>query len=472
LFVLQAGLRHTPYEGFANAQMDMVRNYAETLNLRYRRAIGSGTLEARVYWQNSFHEMNVGHDKSTFPMPMFMPMNTHGRDLGYSVRYELPLGAQHTLRVGNELHRFALDDRWPPVAGTEPYMAPDTFVNINGGHRVRLGSYAELGSRWSSKWTTLLGLRNDTVWTNTGAVQGYSMVYATDAAAFNAARRGKSDANIDLTAQARYDATDIASFEFGYARKSRAPNLYERYAWSRNWMASGMIGWFGDGNYYVGNIDLKPEIGHTFSGTLVLRGRGAHAWEVKLTPYLTYVQEYIDVNTLDATTYGMSTFAMLQFANHNARLFGGDVSGKMALWDGAAGRGSIEAIGNWVHGSRTDTGNGLYQMMPLNLKVKLDEQFRALTAGFGIEAVDRKSRLDPNRFEQATAGYALFNLHAGYRRGPVEGSFRVDNLFNRAYALPLGGVNFDDFMASMWMGQIKPLTGRGRSASLSLNVRL
>ena len=49
LVVLQAGLHHTPYEGFVNAQMDMVRNYAESLNLRYRSNLGRGALDTHVY---------------------------------------------------------------------------------------------------------------------------------------------------------------------------------------------------------------------------------------------------------------------------------------------------------------------------------------------------------------------------------------------------------------------------------------
>jgi len=472
LFVLQGGYHHTPYEGFVGAQMDMVRNYATSLNLRWRRAVGQGTLDARVFWQNSFHSMNVGRDKLTFPMPMWMPMNTHGRDFGYLVRYEVPLSVRHTMRIGNELHRFRLDDTWPPVSGAAPYMAPNTFISINDNRRLRLGTYAELASQWTPQWSTLLGLRNDTVWTNAGDVQGYSDMYAADATAFNAAHRAHTDALIDLTALARYTPNATASFEFGYARKSRAPSLYERYAWSTNWMASGMIGWFGDGNYYVGNTALKPETANTVSGTAAFHGHGPREWEVKVTPYVTYVQNYVDVNTLAATMYGMSTFAQLQFANHNARIAGGDLSGKATLW-GSKGsqRGVLAGVGGWVHGSRTDTNSGLYEMMPINLRLSLDEEWKGLVAGMGMEAVDRKSRLDPNRLEQATPGYTLFNLHASYRRGFLEANAGADNLFNRWYELPLGGLNFDDYMASMWMNQILPLTGRGRSARFALTAR-
>lgn len=45
-------------------------------------------------------------------------------------------------------------------------------------------------------------------------------------------------------------------------------------------------------------------------------------------------------------------------------------------------------------------------------------------------------------------------------------SLAAENRLSKNYELPLGGVNFDDFMASMWMAQIKPLTAfcdrRGR----------
>jgi outer membrane receptor protein involved in Fe transport len=57
------------------------------------------------------------------------------------------------------------------------------------------------------------------------------------------------------------------------------------------------------------------------------------------------------------------------------------------------------------------------------------------------------------------------------QRGHLRASAAADNLFNKDYELTLGGVNFDDFMASMWMCQIKPLTGRGRSVYANLIAR-
>jgi iron complex outermembrane receptor protein len=233
-----------------------------------------------------------------------------------------------------------------------------------------------------------------------------------------------------------------------------------------------MIGWFGDGNYYVGNVALKPETANTVGGTAGWHSGTEKPWTIELTPYLTYIQDYVDVDTRMTTVYGMSTFAQLQFANHDARIYGTDLSGSAVAWNSLTfGQGKIGAVAGWLHGERIDTSTGLYQMMPLNLRIAFDEEIKGFTAGFGVQAVDRKSNVDPHRFEQMTPGYALLNLHSGYRRGHLRMSVAGDNLLNKNYEMPLGGVNFDDFMASMWMGPIKPLTGPGRSAYASLTAR-
>lgn len=463
LFLVTGSFHHTPFEGFVNAYMDLVHNDATSLNLRYRRTLTTGSLDARFYWQNTTHEMNFLQDKIAVDgAGASMPMNTHGRDLGYLVRYESALSTRHTFRAGNELHRFRLDDWWPPVSGMAPMMGPNTFVNINNGRRTRLGTYAELFSHWDPRWSTLIGLRNDTVWSDAGNVQGYSTMYAADAAAFNAENHVRTDANFDLTALARYDANEHAAVEFGYARKNRSPNLYERYTWSTSMMAASMIGWFGDGNMYYGNVALKPETGNVVSGTLLLHGQGSKPWELKLTPHLNYIQDFIDVDVA-GTTMGPP---LLHFANHEARIYGSDFSGFATLWSSnAAGTGRLSAVGAWLDGTRTDSGTPLYQMMPLNLRLAFDEEVKGLSAGFSSEMVDRKSRLDPNRMELRTPGYALFNVHAVYRTKYVQGGFRVDNLFNRLYELPLGGNNLDIYRAT---GSMVPVTGRGRSISINL----
>ena len=399
-------------------------------------------------------------------------MNTHGRDYGYTWKLDLPIAARHNLAAGNEVHRFVLDDRWPAVPGTAPGMAPDDFISINHGQRTRMGWFAELTSDWSPRWTTLFGLRSDTVWMNTGAVHGYSMMYAADAATFNAANRDRRDDGLDATAWMRFQPNASAEFELGYARKTRAPNLYERYAWSTSKMISGMIGWFGDGNYYVGNLALRPEAADTLGGTATWHDPTRAAWEIKATAYCDWLHDFVDVDTLKTYKYSQSTLAQLRFANHDARIAGADLSGERTLWQNERlGLGRFSVLGGWQHGERTDTSAGLYQMMPVHARFAFDEQKNGLTGGVGISVLDRKSNLDPNRFEKGTAGYALLDLRGGYERGHLRIAGGADNLLNRNYALPLGGVNFDDFMASGRKSQLKPLTGRGRSVYFALSAQ-
>ena len=469
LFTLKAGHQLIPEQGFVNQQMDMVENNASFINAAYKKSFEWGKLDAKAYWQNTHHEMNVGRDKLTFPMPMIMPMKTHGRDIGYSLKMEIPFAEKNLLRLGNEFHRFTLDDWWPPVEGT--MMAPDTFQSINNGHRDRFSFFTEWESTLSKQVTTVLGVRHEQVRMNTGDVHGYSMMdYGADATAFNDQDHTRNDSNWDITALARFEPSPNGTYEVGYARKTRSPNLYERYAWSTDWMASGMINWFGDGNYYVGNLYLRPEVAHTLSISADWHDSSRKSWELNVTPYFTYVNDYIGVNVIEPPhTYGESTFNQLYFVNHDARLYGLDISGKLALWDNSAlGSGQLLGSLGYVHGEDLDTGTSLYHMMPLNAHLVLEQRIKGWTNAVELQLVGRKYETDQRRFEPETAAYALVNLRTAYQLKNLRIDLGITNLFDGFYYLPLGGVNFDNYMASNWMGKIGPLAGQGRSFNVGV----
>jgi iron complex outermembrane recepter protein len=469
LFTIKAGHQEIPGQGFVNQQMDMVDNTSSYINANYRKSFGWGKIDVTAYWQNTWHEMNIGEDKSTFPMPMFMPMNTHGIDIGYSLKTEIPLNERNTLRLGHEFHGFRLDDWWPPVEGTDPWMAPDTFLSINNGYRDRYGFYAELESTLSDRVRSIIGVRNEQVRMDTGNVHGYSMMYSGDADAFNIQPHEKNDSNWDLTALLRFKPDETVGYEIGYTRKTRSPNLYERYAWSTMWMASGMINWFGDGNYYLGNLDLKPEVAHTFSVSAEWHDKARKSWELKITPYFTYVKDFIDVNVIGTAVYGASTFNMLQFANHDAELYGVDISGKVNLWNHeASGSGELRGTLGYVHGRDLDSGTNLYHMMPLNGLLALEQHVAGWTNAVEVQMVGSKTLVDDLRLEPETAGYLLVNLRTAYEWKNLRVDVGVTNLFDRFYSLPLGGVNFDNYMASGWMGRIGPLAGQGRSFNIGV----
>lgn len=466
--VIKAGQQSIPYQGFVNQYMDMVGNDANYLNVNYKGDYAWGKLDARVYGQDTKHTMGF----FTPEKPGTMPMNTHGQDIGYDLHAELPLSQQNILRLGNEYHSFKLDDWWPPVAGSA-MMSPNTYMNINNGKRDRFSLFAEMESRLNLQWTSLLGIRSDSVKTDTGTVQGYGcgMMCAADtaaAAAFNAVSHARSDNNIDLTALARYAANQGSTYEFGYSRKTRSPNLYERYSWGAGQMAMDMIGWFGDANGYVGNLNLKPEIANTLSATAKWNDSARKDWEFTMTPYYTYVKDYIGVNKIGTFANGTSK---LQFVNHDAKIYGLDMSSKAVVWDNSYGVGQLKGVLGWTHGSRTDTGGSLYHTMPLNARVSLEQDLNAWTNEVELQFVDSKSKVDPLRNEPTTSGYTLVNLRTAYQLKNVRLDLGVTNLFDKFYSLPLGGVDIADWKAGGSVGLPGAVAGAGRSINAGVTVK-
>ncbi|OUJ14905.1 TonB-dependent receptor [Acetobacter sp. DsW_063] len=467
---LTAGQQDIPYEGFPNQYMDMTNNRSTFVNGKYVGSFGWGTLEARGFWQRVTHAMDMLSDKGGHTSSTGMPMNTDERTAGYSVKATIPLGLRHTLRFGSSFDHNGLNDWWPPLQGSM-MMGPNTFHNVNGGHRDRLGHYIEWEAQWSRRFSTELGLRNDLVTMNTGAVSPYSwtgMMSMADAAAaqrFNAASRGRTDVNFDVTALARWRPVDSLLIEAGYARKTRSPNLYERYAWGAGAMSSQMIGWFGDGNGYVGNLNLKPEVANTASMTITWSDVRDHAWQIKIQPYFTYTHNYINVVRIAEFASGLS---QLRFVNHNAQSYGVNAQASRRLWsDDAWGTGEIRANINWVRGQDLVTHSGLYHQAPANGLVGIYEKYQNLTGRVEVTLMKKKSSVDWLRNEPRTPGYALLGVGGSYRWRNFLLDASIDNLLNQSYYLPLGGLSLGDYDAT---GVLGPLQGLGRSFNLSLTA--
>lgn len=473
LFEVKGGYHFAPYEAFPNQYMDMTSNTSWFLNGRYRGVFGWGDVDFTAGYRDTDHAMDFLADKQ----PGTMPMNTEVHSFTSALKVNLPLGRKDTLHLGGDFHHEGMDDWWPPVAGSM-MMGPDTYLNINNGRRDRLGLFGEWESHWSDRLSTLIGARFDRVTMNTGAVQSYgtdmmNMADAMAAATFNAADRHRRDNNWSATALVSWQAADMLAFELGYAHKTRSPNLYERYAWGQGAMSSQMIGWYGDGNGYVGNLDLKPERADTVSAALRLTAKGGAM--LKISPYYTRVHDYIDAVRLRDLTdmMGMpSGFVQLQFANQEAELYGIDASASVPLQRTARGETDFTASAAWVHGQNRSDNGPLYRQMPFNLTMGLAHRSGAFEAGADIQFVAEKTRVDATRNEPRTQSYALVNLRAGYTLGllarGITLTVEAKNLFDKGYALPLGGMSLGDYGAT---GVLRPVPGMGRSINFGMSTR-
>ncbi|MEN9357278.1 MAG: hypothetical protein RL695_1449 [Pseudomonadota bacterium] len=503
------GFQDMPYQLYPNQRMDLTGNTQNRVNLRYLGRYDWGSLEARAYHENVDHQMDFGADKRYWYGSLSggavgaacapiryagdpagtcaagMPMNTTSKTTGTSLKASIALSAQDLLRVGGEWQRYRLNDWWPASGGG---MGPQAFQNINHGERDRLGLYGEWEKQYNPQWNSLIGARVEQVKSRTDAVHGYNratppmsnmggmdmMNQTRDAAAFNNAQRDKTDHNWDLAAIARYTADATQDIEFGLARKVRSPNLYERYSWSTAAMMATMNNFVGDGNGYVGNTNLKPEVAHTLSATFDWHAAD-RSWEVRATPYYTRVSDYVDA--VKTGSFLVNKFNVLAFANQSARLYGLDLSGHLPLAKTGHGELGLKGVLSYVNGKNRDTGDDLYNIMPLNAKLTLTHQLGGWNSGLELQAVKRKNAVSDVRNEIPTAGYSLAHLRSSYSWDKFRIDFGIENLFNRAYALPLGGaymgqgrtMSMNPTDGTMAWGAAVP--GMGRSIYAGVNVK-
>jgi iron complex outermembrane receptor protein len=479
---LKLSHQNIPFENYPNQRMDMTGNESDKINLGYEGLFGWGKLKARAYWESTDHEMDFGVDKRYWYGPDSntegaatpaaainptdcgvmdagcahgMPMYTKSKTLGLKVNGEIAMASGSTVRLGGEFQSYDLEDWWPASgAGMWPY----TFLNLHDGERDRFSLFSEWETRLADKWTGLFGLRHDIVRMDAGDVHGYNLdtfptvVAASpgnqtrDAALFNNADHDITDRNWDFTALGRYAPSATSAYEIGLAQKIRSPNLYERYPWSTWQMAALMNNFVGDGNGYVGNLDLEPEVAHTLSFVADWHAVDKKAWGVRVAPYYTRVKDYVDAvqwnaaTNTPATTATTGSFVVLKYANHSARLLGLDLSGYRQLASGT-GYGDFTLNGqmSWIDGENRDTGDNLYNIMPLNAKLALTQTWGGWTNILEGVFVAGKDDVSAVRNEIETGGYSLVNLRASRQWKQLRLDLGVENLFDKAYDIPLGG---------------------------------
>lgn len=474
LFELRYSYQDMAEQLYPNQRMDLLDNEQRLLNLAWTRDYDWGQLKTRIYHESVDHEMDFGDDKQyEYGTAYGMPMNTESETTGASLQADIDLTPDQVLRLGTELQRYQLDDYWP--ASGSGMMSPDTFENINDGERDRAALFAEVETRHSEQWTTLAGVRYERVHTEADAVHGYSSetmmtAQGTEAAAFNASDRSQTDHNVDLTALARYRVSDTLDMEMGLARKVRSPSLYERYTWSSWAMAAVMNNFVGDGNGYVGDVDLKPETAYTLSTKFDWHAPD-HRWTFTATPFYTHVDNYIDAIATDS--WSDDQYNVLQYSNQTARLYGIDLSLELPLASNRWGEWGLRGLINYTDGKNKDTGDGLYNIMPLNGRFTLTQRLNGWDNALEWVVVDEKDDVSDLRNEIPTAGYALLNLRASHSWQNLRLDFGVENLFDRFYYLPTGGT-YTAQGKTMSINGIPwgiAVPGMGRSAYVSFNYR-
>ena len=486
------------YQGFPNQRMDMIfsrpdpanpgnyviaentpSNVNRTINLRYLGQHAWGELEARLFRQTVTHHMDLNQDRF---FGMFMPMKSDASTLGGLLKASIPVSQEHLLRVGTDFQQYRLDDWWPPIGTAPGAMCCDDFQNIRNGKRNRIGLFSELETSWNAAWLSLFGIRGGLVHSEADRVQGYSNFYAADAARFNQRDRSRNDTHLDLTALVRYTPDARQNYEAGIARKTRSPSLYERYPWSSFPMAALMNNFVGDGNAYLGNPDLKPEVAYTASASAHWHDEGKERWDLKLSGHATYVDDYIDAQrcprALSAQCNALNSnaddrYVILQYVNQRAMLQGIDVSGSTLIAQHAdIGKLYLNGMASYVDGRNLSSGDRLYHIMPLHATIALEHRSQQWTNTLEVHSVSAKDEVSRVRNEVQTPGYTLLNLRSSFAWKNGRLDLALENALNRFYLLPLGGAYLGqgNSMTTAGIPWGMSVPGRARSLNVALNL--
>jgi len=447
-FGLEYVRNDTNESGTPALPMDIIYIDADIAQGNYEGTWNQVDIESKVYWSQIDHKMS-NFDLRSPPLVMGGPMTMQrftladSEDYGYGIDATMAF-AGGKLELGTDGH---LADHDANIFN--PMDNAFLIENFRGVERDIFGIFGEWQRELAAAWDLELGLRYTHVNMDASTVSatGFPMAMMQMnanmlAAEFNAADRSKKDDNIDAVIKLTHSLRKDTNIELGFARKTRSPSYQERYLWLPLQSTGGLA----DGNNYIGDINLDPEISYQFELGLDWRNRRAY---FAPRAFFHHVDDYIQgIDASNATAIMFHTMAagmtgsnakLLQFANIDARLYGVDADFGYHInnnWhlDGAV---------SYVKGERRDNGDNLYRISPANIRLGVTHQQHNWFTTLETVTYLEKDDVSEVTNELETAGYVLLNIYGNYNVPNNGFTFAagIDNLLDKDYAPHLGGVN-------------------------------
>jgi len=169
---------------------------------------------------------------------------------------------------------------------------------------------------------------------------------------------------------------------------------------------------------------------------------------------------------------------VLRYVNQEATLYGVDfvARGEIARSD-RFGAFAAGLVGSYTSGENDDTGDNLYNVMPLNATLSVTQELGRWRNTLEGEFVAAKDDVSQVRNEMQTAGYGLMHLRSRYEADRWNVELGVENLLDRYYEHPLGGAYVGQG-TTMTIPPAPnqprwgtPVPGTGRSIYAAVNVK-
>ncbi len=432
--------------------------HTEIYNAGYIGEINNFIVEVDVFHTDIEHQMKnfdlrPAPDFSNIALPPFADEDRRLVDVGSD-----DTGASLTLSrdLNNGTLSFGVDGHNADHNSviTDPDFAPFEVVNFNNAEANHLGAFTEWQGNISS-FEIEFGARYQRVKNDADEISIMPAVLPPAVALqdrFNASDRSKTDHNLDLVAKLAYPLNDEFTLITGFARKSRAPSYIERYQWIPLNVNAGL----GDGNNYIGNVDLDPEWANQFE--LGLDWANTKAYfnpRVHYQRINNYIQGVaVEANAFNAPIIGVSGNANgdstpLQFANVEAEIYGFDTDWGYQInqqW-------LVSGQASYVRGKRRDVNDDLFHIAPPRASAALTRNFGNGSATIEGVVVARQTKIsdeltddpaNPNNNNDSTPGYGLINLYGQYTPASASNlsiQAGVENLLDKEYTDHLNGFN-------------------------------
>ncbi|MGH0034195.1 MAG: TonB-dependent receptor plug domain-containing protein [Myxococcota bacterium] len=403
----------------------------------YEGRVGAVDLRALVSYDHVDHRMdnfNLRQPPAAGPT-RWRRNDTGSEGFGYRASGEFDL-LKGRLELGSDGHFAEHDARI-----TNPNAAAFFVEGFNDARKHRYGAWAEWNGDLGERWDLELGVRYTRVSTNADKVDALPAQTLPPPMrlrdAFNAADRQKTDDLVDAVLKVGFSPVSGLRFEVAGGRKTRAPSYLERYSWIPTQAAAGLA----DGNNYVGDVDLDPEVAYEVTGEIEWRSD----FGLYLAPRAFYrrVDDYIQGTPAQnpdviAVSTGNGDPTPLQFSNVDAELFGADLEyGALLGWGF-----QIDGVLSYVRGRRRDGGDDLYRIAPLRGRSAL--RYRADSWSLSVEGVYAadQNKVSQTNGESKSDSWAILNIYGSWDPtdwvGFVVG---VNNVTDNDYSDHLAGTN-------------------------------
>ena len=280
------------------------------------------------------------------------------------------------------------------------------------------------------------------------------------AATFAASGREQSDTTVDMVARAWIPMGEFVP-RVTLSRKTRVPSLLERFAWLPTEASDGLA----DGNIYVGNQALKPEVAYAVE---VGFDFNRPAFTFRPTAYYRRGDDFIQGTPFDATVGVLDTPVEmvanmngdptpLTFRNVDAEFYGVDLDFTVR----PIARVIIDGTVNYVRGMRRDIDDDLYRVPPLNGRISIAYEADRFAFGGELTGAADQNAVSISNDEDTSEGYVIAGLFTQVSLSDnVKLEAGVENIFDTFYQPHLAGRNRVE-ASDVPLGERLPGYGRG-----------